>query len=213
MKEQSEFVDERTFLLMPLESIETQKTVKPIRRHPVFERRRHSDFPASRHTSSNQFTAKTQQDFRRNYSQRIQGNKVRKHKESQKEERQLLLPVTPVPSERVDSESVDYYDYDYDYYMDFEVLKEVANKQTEKSKVFNGSDGRNEEVVSVRRDGERERETTRLPPIMGLPVKEHPLPGESQGCLYDCVYDCVSIVELTAYRDCVNFCGNTCKDK
>ena len=35
----------------------------------------------------------------------------------------------------------------------------------------------------------------------------------SQGCLADCVTDCVSIEQLTAYRDCVEFCGKTCNDK
>jgi len=32
----------------------------------------------------------------------------------------------------------------------------------------------------------------------------------SEGCLYDCVNDCVSIDKLTAYRDCVDFCGRSC---
>ena len=32
------------------------------------------------------------------------------------------------------------------------------------------------------------------------------------GCLNDCVSDCVAITQLTAYRDCVGFCGKTCKD-
>ena len=34
--------------------------------------------------------------------------------------------------------------------------------------------------------------------------------GRSEGCLYDCVNDCVSIDKLTAYRDCVDFCGRSC---
>jgi len=41
-------------------------------------------------------------------------------------------------------------------------------------------------------------------------VVENPAPGVSQGCLYDCVYECVAIELLTAYRDCVKFCGDAC---
>ena len=44
-------------------------------------------------------------------------------------------------------------------------------------------------------------------------ILENPPEGQSQGCLYDCVYDCVSITQLEAYRDCVDFCGKTCTDK
>ena len=32
----------------------------------------------------------------------------------------------------------------------------------------------------------------------------------SEGCLLDCVNDCVNIKKLTAYRDCVQFCGLRC---
>ena len=40
-----------------------------------------------------------------------------------------------------------------------------------------------------------------------------PQASVSQGCLADCVTDCVAIQQLTAYRDCVEFCGRTCKNK
>ena len=122
------------------------------------------------------------------------------------ESRQLLLPVVledptvAPPTQRFDRQSPDYHEYyDYSYYMDFEVLKMGAEVKTEAPA---------REVTKA----EEERDPT-LPPIMGLPVKENPAQGESQGCLYDCVYDCVSIIQLSAYRDCVHFCGTTCKDK
>jgi len=40
----------------------------------------------------------------------------------------------------------------------------------------------------------------------------HTEPVTSEGCLIDCVNDCVAIEELTAYRDCVEFCGRACDD-
>ena len=80
------------------------------------------------------------------------------------------------------------YDYsDYDYYADFEVQKTQPA------------------VEAARPEGRRLQEEQ--------VILKHPEEGASQGCLYDCVYDCVSITELAAYRDCVNFCGKTCRDK
>ena len=34
----------------------------------------------------------------------------------------------------------------------------------------------------------------------------------SEGCLTDCVNDCIAITQLSAYKDCVGFCGQTCTD-
>ena len=109
-------------------------------------------------------------------------------------------PPAPVFAERrqepIDRQSSDYghtYDYvdysNYDYYTDFEVQKTQPK------------------VLSDAR-GEGRRLSQEEPLIL-----ENPPEGQSQGCLYDCVYDCVSITQLEAYRDCVDFCGKTCTDK
>ena len=112
--------------------------------------------------------------------------------------------TTPAPTfnerlpEPIDRQSSDYsqtYDYNidysnYDYYTDFEVQK--TQPEVEPS-------GRGE----GRRLGHQEE------PL----ILENPPEGQSQGCLYDCVYDCVSITQLEAYRDCVDFCGKTCTNK
>ena len=95
--------------------------------------------------------------------------------------------------EKIDRQSSDYgqaYDYNidysnYDYYTDFEVQK------TQPEVDSNGEARRLEEPL----------------------ILENPPEGQSQGCLYDCVYDCVSITQLEAYRDCVDFCGKTCTNK
>lgn len=141
------------------------------------------------------------------------------------EPRELLLGVgfedsaSVAASERIDRQSTDYYDYyDYSYYTDFEVLKMGAEPSSTQGP--NNSEGSKvrpkvrEEGPQVRpivnEKGPPVREKISRPPVS---VKENPSPGESQGCLYDCVYDCVSISQLEAYRDCVSFCGKTCKDK
>ena len=95
--------------------------------------------------------------------------------------------------EKIDRQSSDYgqaYDYNidysnYDYYTDFEVQKTQPEVES------NGEARRLEEPL----------------------ILENPPEGQSQGCLYDCVYDCVSITQLEAYRDCVDFCGKTCTNK
>jgi len=111
--------------------------------------------------------------------------------------------TTPAPTfnerlpEPIDRQSSDYsqmYDYNidysnYDYYTDFEVQKTQPEVE---------SSGR----------GEGRRLAQEEPLIL-----ENPPEGQSQGCLYDCVYDCVSITQLEAYRDCVDFCGKTCTTK
>jgi len=111
--------------------------------------------------------------------------------------------TTPAPifnerrPEPIDRQSSDYrqtYDYNidysnYDYYTDFEVQKTQPEVE---------SSGR----------GEGRRLAQEEPLIL-----ENPPEGQSQGCLYDCVYDCVSITQLEAYRDCVDFCGKTCTTK
>ena len=110
--------------------------------------------------------------------------------------------TTPAPvfnqrrPEPIDRQSSDYsqtYDYNidysnYDYYTDFEVQKTQPE-----------SSGR----------GEGRRLAAQEEPL----ILENPPEGQSQGCLYDCVYDCVSITQLEAYRDCVDFCGKTCTTK
>lgn len=96
--------------------------------------------------------------------------------------------------------------YEYDYYQqyaDFEVQK------TDTGALENSNEKERELVKeSESEDGTKEESDVRV-----IPIKESPLPGESQGCLYDCVYDCVGIDQLSAYRDCVRFCGKTCQNK
>jgi len=199
-QKKADVVDQRTFLLMPTRDSEsTVRNFKSDNQRP----KERKPFTAFHHqTSPNQFASETLLDITRESP--LKNSPPTKKQES----RQLLLPVglgdpTVVPpTERFDRQSPDYHDYyDYSYYMDFEVLKMVANAETEAP------------TTTSRAAEIQEEKAKTLPPIMGLPVKEHPAQGESQGCLYDCVYDCVSIIQLTAYRDCVDFCGKTCKDK
>ena len=99
-----------------------------------------------------------------------------------------MFPDIPDTIDRQASEHFQVYDYsDYDYYADFEVQK-------------------TQPAAGAARPEGRGLEEERV-------ILKHPEEGASQGCLYDCVYDCVSITELAAYRDCVDFCGKTCRDK
>lgn len=113
------------------------------------------------------------------------------------------LPFTtppPPPQDPIDRQSSNHYNdyqYDYNYYMDFEVQKTVVIPEDAVQ------EGRSGDYVDYFEDTDG----------VGEAIKEHPKEGESQGCLYDCVYDCVSISQLTAYRDCVDFCGKTCNNK
>jgi len=149
----------------------------------------------------------------------------------------ITTKTAPTPA-RIERQSSDYDDYDdyynsdnYDYYTEFEVLKmepetniennsnqNQINKSTKSSTIrstesscslcTNGGINNSETRGSNQNSATESTRNNRAEPI-----KENPSHGESQGCLYDCVYDCVSIIKLTAYRDCVNFCGRTCKDK
>ena len=117
--------------------------------------------------------------------------------------RPLLPPPPPAKEDSggpIDRQSTGHqqYDYDYkqangdyyDYYADFEVQKTEPKKSVDKEP----------RRLEAQEDGE-------------AGIVENPSEGESQGCLYDCVYDCVSISQLEAYRDCVDFCGKTCTNK
>jgi len=112
---------------------------------------------------------------------------------SQSTGRNLHIDHTPIihlttPPPNVEEEYPVYYqdyDYDYDYYRDFEVQKTIVDPEEYDQEGRSGNESDGEKSLGV----------------------------ESQGCLYDCVYDCVSIAQLTAYRDCVDFCGKTCKNK
>ena len=94
-------------------------------------------------------------------------------------------------------------DYDvYNYYAGFEARKR-GQEQTEKStrhKIdaqFSGT------TSSSSSSARRPR-----------PLEDDPASSSvsSQGCLTDCVNDCIAITQLTAYKDCVGFCGQTCTD-
>jgi len=103
--------------------------------------------------------------------------------------------------------SSDIYDYyDYTYYTEFEVLKKDEEQHHTVPQTTQRS--------TTQSQFHRPRS-----PDHGI-SKDHrkqsqPLQGgvESQGCLTDCVTECVKIQELSAYRDCVEFCGRTCIDK
>lgn len=103
----------------------------------------------------------------------------------------------------------DYYDYyDYDYYAEFEVLKE-PERTTQKSEQTQST---NRQSVSNR--GQFNVNRRKVSETVGRGKTDSDMSGSvSQGCLVDCVTDCVSIKELTAYRDCVEFCGRTCNTK
>ena len=106
----------------------------------------------------------------------------------------------------------DYYEnYDYNYYTEFEVLRK-QDQRADKSiqhkiqQQFTGStsqsrprDRAQPQLVSPSSESRSEGVTLTSVDVTG-------------GCLNDCVNDCVAIKQLTAYRDCVGFCGKTCKD-
>jgi len=114
--------------------------------------------------------------------------------------------TTSPPPDYVDRISKDYYDYydqyDYNYYTEFEVMKmkePTVSKSAEREQP-NSS-------IPQRSSGSRSRGQSQPAPRLA------PQASVSQGCLTDCVTDCVRIQQLTAYRDCVEFCGKTCNDK
>jgi len=105
------------------------------------------------------------------------------------------------PPDYFDRMSTDYYDqYDYNYYTEFEVMK-----KKEPSELI--SPTREQSKSLQRTSSSRSQGQARLAPKASPPV------SVSQGCLNDCVTDCVAIQQLTAYRDCVEFCGRTCNNK
>jgi len=131
--------------------------------------------------------------------------------------------VTAAASSRSDisdGKSPDYYEnYDYNYYAGFEVLRSDARAPAVKSiqhKIhgqFVASADRRPGSRHVTRD--KERHVSREPETEYSDYNEGSSEASSSstgGCLNDCVSDCVAITQLTAYRDCVGFCGKTCKD-
>eukprot|EP00092_Neocalanus_flemingeri_P028079 GFUD01030486.1.p1 GENE.GFUD01030486.1~~GFUD01030486.1.p1 ORF type:complete len:350 (-),score=63.70 GFUD01030486.1:208-1257(-) len=123
-------------------------------------------------------------------------------------QRRVRTTTTTVPPpDYIDRISTDYYDqYDYNYYTEFEVMK---MKEPEVSTSLNR--GQSTSSTPQRDSGSRSQGHSQPAP---RPAPRRALPASiSQGCLADCVTDCVVIQQLTAYRDCVEFCGKTCNDK
>ena len=144
-------------------------------------------------------------------------------------------------SDTSDGKSPDYYEnYDYNYYAGFEVLRSDAKPRAPAKSIqhkihgqFVGSSDRRPKGnrhVSRGRERHVSRDKHR-PPVTREPetseYSDYNYPESSEqdsrdassissastgGCLNDCVSDCVAITQLTAYRDCVGFCGKTCKD-
>lgn len=113
---------------------------------------------------------------------------------------------TVPPRDYVDRISTDYYDtYDYNYYTEFEVMKSDEGK--EQTLVEPQTRGQTKPSNNQRASGSRSQERSKTA------THRAPHASISQGCLADCVTDCVAIQQLTAYRDCVEFCGRTCKNK
>ena len=138
-------------------------------------------------------------------------------------------------SDTSDGKSPDYYEnYDYNYYAGFEVLRSDAKPRAPAKSIqhkihgqFVGSSDRRPKGnrhVSRGRHVSRDRPVTRVPETSEYSDYNYPESSEEDsrdassssastgGCLNDCVSDCVAITQLTAYRDCVGFCGKTCKD-
>lgn len=142
-------------------------------------------------------------------------------------QKQEQLPVIAASSRSdSDGKSPDYYEnYDYNYYAGFEVLRSDAGRAPDKSiqhKIhgqFVGSADRRPGSRHVTRAREKQRHVARGRERPGpetefsdYPSNEDNREASTGGCLNDCVSDCVAITQLTAYRDCVGFCGKTCKD-
>ena len=141
-----------------------------------------------------------------------------------------VIPPPVQASQRSDHteqgrKSPDYYDnYDYNYYAGFEVLRSEAPAPTAAKSIqrkihgqFVGAPGgrdRRPDSRHVSRD--RERHVSREPVTDYSDYNDNDSTSDTSastgGCLNDCVSDCVAIEQLTAYRDCVGFCGKTCKD-
>merc|ERR1712106_887853 len=116
------------------------------------------------------------------------------------------IKTTTVPTpDYIDRSSTDYYDnYDYNYYTEFEVMK-----KEEPTVLKTQARGESQTFNNQRESSSRSR--SQQQPRPG--ARQAPQASVSRGCLADCVTDCVAIEQLTAYRDCVEFCGRTCKNK
>lgn len=118
-------------------------------------------------------------------------------------QRRVPSTTTAPPPDNIDRVSTDYYEYyDYNYYADFEVMKQEEPAAV-KSHTRGGPAPSNNQRGSSSRSQEKPRNQAHQAPRASV----------SQGCLADCVTDCVAIEQLRAYRDCVEFCGRTCNDK
>jgi len=118
--------------------------------------------------------------------------------------------------DRVSSDS-DYYDdyYDYNYYAEFEVMKQKvpteAQAHIDRESLYLDYQSNNQRDSGSRRKEQSRHHHHQEHHDQHAHQAVHA--SVSQGCLADCVTDCVTIEQLTAYRDCVEFCGKTCKDK
>ena len=137
------------------------------------------------------------------------------------------------PSDYYDRKSADYYeDYDYNYYTGFEVLRQDERDSSVSKSIqhkIHGQFSGTADTAQQRRTrpgGARATSAARDSAARAHPVApdsdednyedaaESGASGSSSssGCLNDCVTDCVSIQQVAAYRDCVGFCGKTCRD-
>ena len=156
----------------------------------------------------------------------LRNNNHNRQKQKQLPARSGGVTAASSRSDISDGKSPDYYEnYDYNYYAGFEVLRSDAQAPAVKSiqhKIhgqFVGSVDRRSGSRHVSRGRhvtrDRERHVTRDKETEYSDHTESSSEASSAstgGCLNDCVSDCVAITQLTAYRDCVGFCGKTCKD-
>lgn len=156
----------------------------------------------------------------------LRNNNHNRQKQKQLPARSGGVTAASSRSDISDGKSPDYYEnYDYNYYAGFEVLRSDAQAPAVKSiqhKIhgqFVGSVDRRPGSRHVSRGRhvtrDRERHVTRDKETEYSDYTESSSEASSAstgGCLNDCVSDCVAITQLTAYRDCVGFCGKTCKD-
>ena len=142
------------------------------------------------------------------------------------------------PSDYYDRKSADYYeDYDYNYYTGFEVLRQDERDSSVSKSIqhkihgqFSGTADTAQQrrprpggvrATSAARDSAAHVSTARARPVARDSDEDNyedaaesasTSASSSSGCLNDCVTDCVTIQQVAAYRDCVGFCGKTCRD-